>query len=153
MVTATDSAAQQFETVFAEHFLKAFDAPAADEDKDGRVSIWEAFSYASSLTRKSYDIQGQLATERPLLDDNGDGLGREAQGPGVDGALARTLFLVRDVAETGDPTLLARRAALQRQLDDLRTRKALAPNPAQFDAEIEKLLVEIAQLSRQLRSR
>ena len=48
VLTATDSAAQQFETVFPEFFLKAFDDPAADEDKNGRVSIWEAFSYASS---------------------------------------------------------------------------------------------------------
>ncbi len=153
VVTATESAAQQFETVFAEHFLKAFTTPAADEDKNGRVSIWEAFSYASTLTKQFYDVQGRLATERPLLDDNGDGAGREAQGQGADGALARTLFLAPEAAATGNPALVSRRAALQRQLDDLRTRKALSPNPAQFDAEIEQLLIEIAQLSRQLRDK
>src|SRR5581483_7454466 len=47
IVTATDSAAQQFETVFPDYFVKAFDDPAADLDKNGRVSLWEAFAYAS----------------------------------------------------------------------------------------------------------
>src|SRR5262249_51083446 len=37
VLTATDSAAQQFETVFAEYFVKAFDDPAADVDKNRRV--------------------------------------------------------------------------------------------------------------------
>ena len=78
VLTATDSAAQQFETVFPEFFLKAFDDPAADEDKNGRVSIWEAFSYASAAVRRWFEQHGQLSTERPLLDDNGDGVGREA---------------------------------------------------------------------------
>jgi len=40
VLTATDAAAQQFETVFAEFFVKAFDDPAANFDKNGRVSIW-----------------------------------------------------------------------------------------------------------------
>src|SRR5205085_8405988 len=40
ILTATDSAAQQYETVFADFFVKAFDDAAADADKNGRVSIW-----------------------------------------------------------------------------------------------------------------
>jgi hypothetical protein len=160
VLTATDSAAQQFETVFPEFFLKAFDDPSADEDKNGRVSIWEAFAYASGAVRQWFEQHGQLPTERPLLDDNGDGIGREAQGPldqkapgtpGVDGPLARTVYLAPEPAGSGDPELLTRRAALERQLDELRSRKALSPNPGQLDAEIERLLIEIAKLSRQLR--
>src|SRR4029077_19537631 len=98
VLTATDSAAQRFETGFSEFFLKAFDDTAADEDKNGRVSIWEAFSYASGAVRQWFEQHGQLSTERSLLDDNGDGVGREAQGPldekvpgspGTDGAVAR----------------------------------------------------------------
>ena len=74
VLTATDSAAQQFETVFPEFFVKAFNDPAADADKDGRVSLWEAFSYASAGVRQWFDQHGQLPTERPLLDDDGDGV-------------------------------------------------------------------------------
>ena len=86
VLTATDSAAQQFETVFPEFFVKAFDDPEADADKNGRVSIWEAFSYASAGVRRWFEQHGHLPTERPLLDDTGAGIGREAQNPGTDGA-------------------------------------------------------------------
>jgi hypothetical protein len=151
VLTATDSPAQQFETVFPEFFVKAFDDPAADTDKNGRVSIWEAFSYASAGVRQWFEQHGQLATERPLLDDNGDGVGREAQNPGPDGALARAIYLAPEAADPGEPQLVKRRAELERQLDDLRIRKASSPDPARYDAEIEKTLVEIARLSRQIR--
>ena len=73
VLTATDAAAQQFETVFPEFFIKAFDDPAADLDRNGRVSIWEAFTYASAGVRQWFEQKGQLPTERPLLDDTGDG--------------------------------------------------------------------------------
>ena len=52
VLTATDSAAQQFETVFPEFFVKAFGDAAADADKNGRVSIWEAFSYGRRASRR-----------------------------------------------------------------------------------------------------
>jgi hypothetical protein len=149
VITATDSAAQQFETVFAESFIGALDGLQADLDKNGRVSIWEAFSYASAAVRQWYDQHGQLPTERPLLDDNGDGVGREAQNPGSDGTVARAVYLAPETAGTGDSELVKRREELQRQLDDLRVRKASSANSGQFDAEIEKILLEIAQLSRQ----
>src|SRR5438093_713161 len=47
VVTSTDSTAQQFETIFPEFFIKAFEGQEADLDKNGRVSIWEAFEFAS----------------------------------------------------------------------------------------------------------
>jgi hypothetical protein len=151
VVSATDSAAQQFETVFAEFFVSALDGPAADLDKNGRVSIWEAFSVASAAVRQWYEQHGQLPTERALLDDNGDGVGREAQSPGPDGAVARAVYLAPETPAAGDSVLGRRREDLERQLDNLRVRKASSTEPGQFDAEIEKILLEIAQLSRQLR--
>ena len=69
VLTANDSAAQQFETVFPEFFVKAFDDGDADLDKNGKVSIWEAFAYASDGVRGWFEARGQLATERPLLDE------------------------------------------------------------------------------------
>src|SRR6185369_2395473 len=93
VLTATDSAAQQFETVFPEYFIRAFDDEAADVDKSGRVSIWEAFSYASAAVRQFFEQKGELPTERALLDDTGAGVGREAQTPGTAGAVARVTYL------------------------------------------------------------
>ena len=57
------------------------DDPAADSDKDGRISLWEAFAYASTLVKQYYEQRGQLSTERPVLDDTGDGVGKEAAAP------------------------------------------------------------------------
>src|SRR4029077_19428599 len=51
IITADDSAAQQFETVFPGFFIKAFNDDSADLDKRGRVSVWEAFVYASDGVR------------------------------------------------------------------------------------------------------
>jgi hypothetical protein len=150
VITATDSVAQQFETVFPEFLVKAFDDPAADADKNGRVSIWEAFSYASAGVRQWFEQHGQLATERSLLDDLGDGAGREAQNPGPDQTLARAIYLAPEAADAGGDELVKRRAELERQLDDLRLRKASSADPGRYDAEIEKTLVELARVSRQI---
>jgi hypothetical protein len=148
VLTATDSTAQQFETVFPGFFVKAFEDPTADVDKNGRVSVWEAFSYASAAVRQWFQQLGQLPTERSLLDDNGDGIGREAQNPGSDGTLARAVYLAPESPGGGSGELLQRRAELERQLENLKLRKASSSDPAQYDVEIERILVEIARLSR-----
>ena len=75
VITATDSVAQRFDTVFPEYFIKAFRSDAADIDKNDRISIWEAFIAATGEVRRHDQRRGQLATERALLDDNGDGVG------------------------------------------------------------------------------
>jgi hypothetical protein len=156
VLTATDSAAQQFETVFPEFFLKAFDDPAADLDKNGRVSLWEAFAFASAGVRQWFEQHGQLPTERPLLDDTGAGIGREAQSPGADGAFARATYLQPDAAAaTSDVALAAlvrRRTELESELEILKARKAELP-PEQYDAELERVLLELARVSQQIRAK
>ena len=157
VMTATDSSAQQFETVFPEFFLKAFEDGGADLDKSGRVSFWEAFTYASAGVRGWFEHKGQLPAERPLLDDTGAGVGREAQNVGVDGAVARVTYLAPDavLALPSDATqaaLVKRRADLERQVEELKARKESTP-PDQYDAELEKLLIEIARISQQLRAK
>jgi hypothetical protein len=157
VLTATDSSAQQFETVFPDFFLKAFDDDSADFDKNGRVSIWEAFTYASAGVAQFFQQKGQLATERPLLDDTGAGIGREAEAPGADGAIARITYLEPEApvalpADTGLAVLVKRRAELEQQVEDLKARKDTIP-PDQYDAELERLLIEIARLSVQIRTK
>src|SRR5262249_26207260 len=153
---ATDNAAQQFETVFPEFFLKAFDDPAADADKNGRVSIWEAFAYASAGVQQWFEQHGRLPTERALLDDTGGGGGREAQNPGVDGATARVTYLEADAIITTSDTALAallkRKADLEEQLEALKARKEQTP-PDAYEAELEKILVELARVSAQIRTK
>jgi hypothetical protein len=157
VLTATDSSAQQFETVFADYFVKAFGAEGADVDKSGRVSMWEAFSFASAGVRSWFEQKGQLPTERPLLDDTGAGIGREAQNPGNDGAVARITYLQPEPplalpADVNQAALVRRRAELESQLEELKARKENTA-PEQYDAELEKILIEIARVGAQLRTK
>jgi hypothetical protein len=157
VITATDSVAQKFVTVFPEYFIQALVDPAADIDKNDRISIWEAFSAASLAVQQHYQQRGQLTTERALLDDNGDGVGREAGTPGSDGSLASRIYLD---AHTGpevatDPVLvelLQRRAALEAEVEGLRARKPLMP-AADYAAEFERLMIDLARVSRDIRRR
>jgi hypothetical protein len=158
VVTATDSSAQQFETVFAEYFVKAFEAQGADADKSGRVSLWEAFSFASAGVRTWFEQKGTLPTERALLDDTGTGIGREVQSTSsTDGAVARVTYVEPEAplalpSDAGQAALVRRRADLEAQLEALKARKEQMP-PDQYDAELEKILVEIARISAQLRTK
>jgi hypothetical protein len=157
IVTATESAAQEFETVFPEYFIQALDEAAADADRNGRTSLWEAFVFASAGVKTWFEQRGQLATERPLLDDDGDGVGREADAAGADSAVARVTYLMpeRPIATSGDAevvALLKRRAALEAELDALRARKPQLV-PDEYELALEKLLLDIARLDRQIRSR
>jgi len=157
VLTATDSAAQQFETLFPEYFIRAFGDDAADVDKNGRVSVWEAFTYASAAVHQAFEQKGQLPTERSLLDDTGAGVGREAQAPGTDGAMARVTYLEPEPAlnlpsDAALATLVKRRAALEFALEELKARKESMPAD-QYDAELERILTELARVSLQIRAK
>ena len=76
VITANDSAAQTFETVFPQFLLEAYRNNGADLDKNDRVSVFEAFAFISSRVREWFEQRAQLATEHAVLDDNGDGVGR-----------------------------------------------------------------------------
>ena len=156
VITATDSAAQRFATVFPRYFVESLANPASDLDKNGRVSIWEAFAAASTAVKQYYDQRGQLSTERPLLDDDGDKVGREAEAPGQDGRLARTIYLDPEPGSVSADAELAalerQRTALESQLEELKARKD-SMAPSEYEARLENILVEIARLAQQIRQR
>jgi hypothetical protein len=157
VITATDSVAQRFDTVFAEYFIAAFKDDAADIDKNGRVSIWEAFAAGAAGVRRHYQQRGQLATERPLLDDNGDGIGREAAAQGDDGSASSRTYLDQPNANAA-PTdeellrLLQRRASLEAEVEELKIRRAFLP-PEEYRKEFERLMIELARVGRDVRAR
>ena len=154
VVTATDSAAQRYATVFPEYLIRAFTSPATDADKNGRISVWEVFAAASAGVRQHYDQKGQLPTERPLLDDTGDRFGKEAEASGPDGALARTVFLDAEVTEAASGAVAAalqrRRSALEAQLEWLKQRKRVM-GQEEYEAELEQVLVALAKVWREIR--
>jgi hypothetical protein len=156
VITATDSAQQRFATVFPEYFVQALGSPSSDLDKNGRVSIWEAFAAASAGVKEYYDQRGQLSTERPLLDDDGDHVGREAEAPGQDGKLARTVYLDPEPgsvsADAAIASLERQRIRLESQLEDLKERKD-SMSEVEYQAELEKILVQLARIAQQIRTR
>jgi hypothetical protein len=156
VITATDSAAQKYATVFPEYFAKAIGETSTDLDKNGRTSIFEVFTVVSQSVKQHYDQRGQLTTERAVIDDNGDGVGREAEAPGPDGALARTLYLDAELpAASNNPelaALLRRRRDLEAQAEALKLKKDSMP-PPMWEAEYEKLMVELARVSREIKSK
>lgn len=156
VITATDSAAQKYATVFPDYFVKAMKEASSDLDKNGRTSIYEVFAAASAAVKQHYDQRGQLATERALLDDNGDGTGREASAEGPDGGFARIAYLdAENAAESASPELaelVRRRRALETAAEELKLRKGEMPEP-EWNAQFEKLMVDLAMVSAEIRKR
>lgn len=158
VMTATDSPQQKYDTVFGEYFVAAFkpDADGADLDTDGRISMWEAFAFAADSAKRHYQQRGQLSVERALLDDTGDGVGRDVAKQGEDGLLASRLFLDPDPATaSGDPSvtlLIGRRNTLETELDELRRKKGFMPE-ADYGRELERVIIDIARVSRDIRRR
>lgn len=156
VITATNSYAQRYHTVFPETFIQALTAEAADVDKNQRISLLEAFTYASRLVGLHYEQDGRMATERPMFDDTGDGKGRDAATDGPDGTVAGLTYLdVPEVATSSDPAvqkLLTRQQELTAQIDELRRRQPSMP-PGEFDRQFEPLIIELSLVSRDIRRR
>ena len=142
VITATKSGFERNESLFGEHFVAALAGEGADADKDGRVSLLEAFTYATREVRRVYEQENRLLTEHALLDDNG---------------LARSFFLTGGAAAAGVPSD-PRAAALQKEKADLESKiEALKARKASMDAtayesELERLLVGLAATTRALRA-
>jgi len=69
--------------------------------------------------------------------------------------MARTIFLAPDAAVAGEgslTTLQQKQADLQRQIEELKGRKTATP-PDQYAGELERLLLELARVSQQIRAK
>ncbi len=157
VVSSTRSGSEHNYARFGKFFAEAIADPKSDLDKDGQVSLLEAFLSASQRTTEFYKTEGRLATEHALIDDNGDGLGtpadwfrgvratkRAKDDSTLDGTRAHQFHLVRSAAEQQlAPEARARRDALELKIAKLRETKAKTTEVKYF-AELEKLLLELA---------
>lgn len=139
IVTATKSAYERNETVFGTHFVRGLTSGDADADKDSRVSVLEAFTYATREVARVYETGRKMLTEHAALSDST--------------LAARTAF-GGATAASDDPrvvALVAERRALEEQLTALRARKDTMAADA-YERELERLLVAIAEKSREIRA-
>jgi len=163
IVTATRDAHQNNQTVFPRFFVEAFSADVSDLDKDGRVSLLEAYNYATREVQRFYEDDGRMLTETSQLEDNGDGEAtHEPTGGEADGSLAALLFLDNPAAivtdegtMTEDPELLRlyeEQRELRVRIEELRRLKDTM-DPELYDAELEKLLIQLALKDQQIRAK
>jgi hypothetical protein len=149
VVTATKTGGERNETQFPGPFIEAFTDPAADRDRNGHVSIGEAFEYAKAKVVQSFQQKGLLLTEHATIDE----------GTGGGSRLAATIFLGTGRAEdslavdTSDPAMRAlvdERSAIEQQIAGLKLKKASMAE-AQYDSEMEALLTSLALKTRAIR--
>jgi hypothetical protein len=150
VVTATKTGGERNETLFPEFFVEAYNDPSADRDRNGHVSIGEAFEYAKAKVVQAFQQKGNLLTEHATMDEGG------AAGAGH---LAAALFLGTGRSEdalavdTNDPAIKAlvdERSAIEQQIAGLRLKKGSISDAA-YDAEMEKLLTSLALKTRAIR--
>jgi hypothetical protein len=144
IIAATDSAAQKYATMFPQYFIEALEQVAkSDNDKNGRLSVWEAFSYAGQAVKQAYEQKGTLVTERSIIDD------------GSNGVLAKTTFLDPPPAASSANAALAglekRRIEIETEIEHLKGRKGQMP-AGQYEETFENLAIELAKISAQIRS-
>ena len=149
LISATGSAAEDRHTLFADPFIAAFAGDEADADKDGRVSLLEAFAYANHEVERRYEAERRLRTEHALLEDDGDGRGSDRPGAsGADGAVARGFHLAETATARapGAPyaeLLEVEARELMAEIEALRrARVALATEV--YEQRLETLLVRLA---------
>ena len=158
IITATKTSLERNATQFGGRFVAAYAVDGADADKDGRVSLLEAFLFAKRETARAYAADNRLLTEHALLDDDGDQAGSVAPGAdGADGALARTVFLGAAPAayaegDSRGAELAAQKRGLEERIAALRARKASLP-PEDYESQLETLLVDLALTNEALRAR
>ena len=158
IVTATRTGNERFATLFGGYFVDALTGDAADGDRNRRISILEAFDHARREVARAYERAGIMVTEHALLDDSGDREGTmEPNVTAKDGRIAAVLSL--GAATGGDPlpadpklrALHEERRDLERRVDALKLLKA-SMAPAQYAADLEKLLTELARKTREIKT-
>jgi hypothetical protein len=161
VITATKSGSEINFAHFGQYLADSITDERADLDKDGQVSVLEAFLTASGRVEEHYHSRTQLATEHALIDDNGDGLGtpaswfrgvrairRAKDGAERDGIRAHQLHLIPSDRERSiPPEIRQKRDQLELSIAALRDRKTKLSED-EYYAELDKLMVELARLYR-----
>ena len=164
IVTATRSGDEQNFARFGQYLAESIADLLADLDKDGQVSLLEAYLTASNRVAEYYKTKSQLSTEHPLIDDNGDRMGtppdwfqgvrvtrRAKEGSVPDGTRAHQFHLIPSEREQGMPIdVKRRRDEIEQRLATLREQKSKLKEDAYY-AQMETLMVELATIYRDVR--
>jgi hypothetical protein len=156
IVAATRNGAERFATLFGGYFVDGLTGTEADTDKNGRISVLEAFTFAKREVGVAYEREGIMLTEHPILSDNGEKTGTQTPAAdGKQGRVASVLTLGSSTAEVlpADPkvrALYVERRDLERRIEALKLLKD-SMEPAKYASELERLATELALKTRQIR--
>jgi hypothetical protein len=159
LITATKSGNEKNQTRLGRYFIEALKNNNGDVDKNGRVSLLEAFTYGARKVEEYYSKEGALQTEHPVVEDDGDGQPHDKPEPeNGDGLLARVTYLDAGPVRTargGSPEeqQLSREVeSLERQIEALKYAKSTMPEP-EYEKKLEALLLKLAATNAKLRNR
>jgi len=130
VVLATRNGAERHATRFGSHFAGALSNPSADIDKNGAITVDEAFYYAERQVADYFEQNNQLATEHPQL--TGDRAERLA--------LARLGGPRLVVVDTELAGLIADRDEVNAEIETLRLARQDMPASDYQSALLDKML-------------
>jgi len=150
IVSATKTGFEGNDTVFYEYFLAGLQKSAADENKDQKISVWEAFKFAVDGVDRFYKDAGRIATEHPQISDNGSPMtGVVPNAPVMANLTSFNVDRPVTVADAKLQALLDEQKQIQQKIESLQINKA-SMSPADFDKQIEDLILQLAQKTQQV---
>jgi hypothetical protein len=138
ILTSTKSSVERNDTRFATYFVRGLSSGEADADKDGKVSVLEAFRFAEREVAREYEADKRMLTEHAMVSDS---------------TLAATVAF-GGPAVSNNPrvaALVAERQALESEVAALRARKD-SMEAAAYERELERLLIAIAEKTQAIRA-
>lgn len=159
VITATKSGAEMNYSRFGDYLSNAMIDPSADLDHDQTISILEAFLMGAKKTEQFYQAEKRLATEHPLLEDDGDGKGvassffrgirldaQAAEGATIDGDLAMATLLKPSQDDLSlTESQRRKRNDLELQLRTLRSiKKTMAID--EYYRQVESIALQLAEI-------
>ena len=142
VLAATRDGRERNAVLFGHYWTQALASASADVDKDQRISAEEAFDFAAQAVAGRYQSEGRIATEHA-----------RREGPKANATLA--LLSGGDARRALDPALAAlveRSDALSDEVERLKSQKTTLDEDDYF-ARLQELLLELAQVERQLQGR
>ncbi|HSG64950.1 MAG TPA: hypothetical protein VLD39_08115, partial [Gammaproteobacteria bacterium] len=137
LITATKSGGERNATRFAEQWALALASDEADANKNGAITVQEAFDFASRKIADSFEGAGLLATEHAEI--------------AGDAARNVNIALLSERIATTDQLrgLLDRLEGLEGEVAVLRGRRAEMDNDVYLD-QLQDLLLELALVQREI---
>ena len=136
MITATKTGTEKNATVFARYWAEALRDPPPTRTRTKPSPRSKRSATPSRRPRSSYDTQKRLATEHAVLEDTGTRYCR------LRGAAPRIGGLRRRAIPRS--ALLARREAIEQEIDQLKFQKAAMPAD-EYKKQLTALLLQLAR--------